>query len=261
MLNLLQKELDILRPFYSTNELGKFYGNKYNSSWIIYTDSSFKETSLMDPYPNIKKHLDRFKKVITSCNSPYGLHRSREENFFKGEKIISIRKCASPIFTYTDFDCYVLQTFYIIKSDRINLKYLTALFNSKLIAFWLKHRGKLQGINYQLDKEPLLQIPIRASNNQLPFVTLVESIISAKKENLQADTSDLENSIDVMVYKLYELSYDEVLIIDKEFEKQMNREEYKKLGFGFEFKQLEDPEVISKPIEKKSGRKKRMRVL
>lgn len=38
------------------------------------------------------------------------------------------------------------------------------------------------------------------------------------------DTSVLEHQIDVMVYKLYELTYDEVLIVEPEFE--ISREEY-----------------------------------
>ena len=81
-------------------------------------------------FPKIKEHLDQFKKVITSDNAPYGLHRARNEDFFKGEKIISIRKCLKPTFTYTDFDCYVTAAFYIIKSNRINMKFLVALLNS-----------------------------------------------------------------------------------------------------------------------------------
>ena len=32
-----------------------------------------------------------------------------------------------------------------------------------------------------------------------------------------ADTSDLERRIDLMVYKLYDLTYDEVKIVDPEF--------------------------------------------
>ena len=126
----------------------------------------------INPYPNIKRHLDQFQNVITSSNKPYGLHRARNEYFFKNQKIIALRKCVGePIFTYTDFDCYVSATFYVIKSERIDLKYLTAIFNSKLVAFWLRNKGKMQGRNYQLDKEPLLDIPIykTAKNEQKPF--------------------------------------------------------------------------------------------
>lgn len=67
-----------------------------NQVWVIYTDSSFKDKKRIEGYPNIKKHLDQFRKVITSDNKPYGLHRARDEYFFKGEKIVAVRKCARP---------------------------------------------------------------------------------------------------------------------------------------------------------------------
>ncbi|GAI34013.1 unnamed protein product, partial [marine sediment metagenome] len=153
-ISFLENELELINPSYTTNELHKWYGNPRNKEWVIYTDSSFNKPRNIRPFPNIKAHLDKFKKVITSDNKPYGLHRARDEYFFKGEKIIAVRKCKEPTFTYTDFDCYVSATFYVIKSERINMKYLTAILNSKLIAFWLRHKGKMQGNNYQIDKEP-----------------------------------------------------------------------------------------------------------
>ena len=89
-------------------------------------------------------YLDRFAKIITSSNYPYGLHRAREESFFQKEKIIVQRKCPDrPIFTYANFDTYVSATFFLIQTQRVNLKFLTALLNSKLIAFWLKNKGKM----------------------------------------------------------------------------------------------------------------------
>ena len=144
------------------------------------------------------------------------MHRSREEYFFKGEKIIALRKCVGhPKFTYTDFDCYVSATFYVIKTDTINQKYLTAFLNSKLIAFWLKNKGKMQGNNYQLDKEPLLQIPIFKPEEKVqePFILLVNKILSKKQED--TDISELENEINKMVYDLYNLTDSEIAIIEK----------------------------------------------
>jgi adenine-specific DNA-methyltransferase len=137
-LNLTKEEKQLIKPYYTTKELLPYYGNSHNEWWIIYTNSGFKNARSIAKYPNIKKHLDQFKTVITSDNKPYGLHRAREESFFKGEKIIALRKCISPSFTYTDFDCYVSATFYVIKSNRINMEYLTGLLNSKLIELWLK---------------------------------------------------------------------------------------------------------------------------
>ena len=160
-LNFSLTEKELIKPFYTTKELQRFYGEKQNNYWIIYTNSEFKNEEKIIPYPNIKRHLDKFIPVLTSVNKPYGLHRAREEKYFKGEKIFSLRKCSKrPTFTYTDFDAYVNRTFLIIKTDRINQKFLTALLNSNIIAFWLKIKGKLQGDNFQIDKNPLLGLPL-----------------------------------------------------------------------------------------------------
>jgi hypothetical protein len=161
--------------------------------------------------------LDQFQNVITSDNKPYGLHRTREERFFKGEKIITLRKCAGkPVFTYTNFDTYVSATFYVIKTDRLNQKYLTGLLNSTLIEFWLKNKGKMQGNNFQLDKEPLVNIPLIEipKPEQQPIIDKVDQILSLKKDNPAADTSVLERVIDVMVYALYGLSDEEINIVE-----------------------------------------------
>ena len=100
-------------------------------------------------------------------------------------------------------------SFNIIKTDRINMKYLTGLLNSKLVAFWLRYMGKMQGSNYQIDKEPLMNIPIKIADENLEnkIIELVEEIIELKK--LNKDTQDLENQIDEMVYNLYGLTEDE----------------------------------------------------
>jgi REP element-mobilizing transposase RayT len=202
-LNLSNEEKRLIKPFYTTNELHKYYGYRENALWLIYTDSSFKYFENIKPYPRIKSHLDRFKDIITSDNKPYGLHRARDERFFKGEKIISLRKCISPTFTYTDFDCYVSQTFFVIKTSKINQKYLTAILNSELIAFWLKYKGKIQGDNYQIDKEPLLDLPLFKSENSEYLNTIVDYILFLKSQSTDKMSFYFEQLIDGMVYELY----------------------------------------------------------
>ena len=215
-LSFTGKELDLIKPSYTTKELGRYYGNSTNQEWVIYTDSGFKNENRIEAYPNIKAHLDQFREVITSDNKPYGLHRARNPYFFQGEKIISVRKCARPAFTYVEFDSYVSATFYVIKTNRTNQKYLTGLLNSRLIAFWLKHRGKMQGTNYQIDKQPLLAIPlISPSLDQQDLVaTLVNQILDAKSVDVDADISDFEHEIDKLVYELYNLTEDEIAIVE-----------------------------------------------
>lgn len=220
-LNLLKNEKILLKPIFESDNIQKYFVKRYNYFWVIYTNSSFKNPNSMDDYPNLKKHLDKFQNVITSDNKPYGLHRARDEKFFTGSpRIVALRKCVGePKFSYVDFDCYVSATFYVIKTQRINVKYLTAILNSKLIAFWLKHKGKMQGNNYQIDKEPLLNIPIVTINSKNQkiadeLINLVDEILKVKEQDKNANTQELENKINSIVYKLYNLTEEEIKIIE-----------------------------------------------
>ncbi|EDD2148366.1 class I SAM-dependent DNA methyltransferase [Campylobacter coli] len=220
-LKLTKLENNLVKPYYDTQNFLKFFFKKNNHQWLIYTNSSFKNPNSMDDYPNLKKHLDKFQNVITSDNKPYGLHRARDEKFFTGSpRIVALRKCVGePKFSYVDFDCYVSATFYVIKTQRINVKYLTAILNSKLIAFWLKHKGKMQGNNYQIDKEPLLNIPIviiNSKNQKIAdeLINLVDEILKAKEQDKNANTSPLEEKINNMVYKIYNLTEEEIKTIE-----------------------------------------------
>jgi len=207
-LKLSKKELDIIKPYYTTEELRRYCGDKNNKYWLIYSKSDMN--SRIEDFPNIKKHLDQFKDIITSAFGPYGLHRARDERFFIGNKIVCLRKCEEPTLTYVDFDCYISQTFYVIKTERIALKYLTGLLNSKLIAFWLFHKGKLQGNLFQVDKVPLMNIPIAEPDKETQCLigTLVDYIILLKKQQAQKPsdkliTSYFEQIIDGIVFELY----------------------------------------------------------
>lgn len=61
----------------------------------------------------------------------------------------------------------------------------------------------MQGEIYQIDKEPLIKIPLpnEGCEQQLK-ADKVDRIITAKKETPQADTSALEAEIDQLVYQL-----------------------------------------------------------
>ena len=181
--NFFNNEKEIIKPFYTTKEVNRYYFNEKNKYWVIYTTSKFKNPQEIIDYPNIKKHLDKFSKVITSDNKPYGLHRARNEEIFKGEKILSIRKHERPAFSYVTLDTYVNRTFNIIKTDRVNLKYLLVLLNSKLTKFWLKEKGKMQGDIFQVDITPIISIPlIIVSKDQEAFISLSEKMLSLNRE-------------------------------------------------------------------------------
>ncbi len=223
-----EKELEIIKPSYTTEEIGRYYANQKNKEWVIYTDSSFKDSDKIKLYPNIRSHLDKFKEVTTSDNRPYGLHRAKKEKFFIGEKIVALRKCQRPIFSYVDFDSYISATFYIIKTNRVGQKYLTGILNSNLIAFWLRNKGKMQGNNFQLDKEPLVNIPlcVGGKDQQKEIVSLVDKMLSLNKElhetpehsdkweSLKTEIERTDKKIDGEVYKIYGLTEEEIKIVE-----------------------------------------------
>ena len=213
-LALNQDELSLIKPYYTNENISRYGVQKGNKYWTIYTDSRYKNPNSLDCFPNVKRHLDRFVSVFTSDNKPYGLHRAREERFFVNNKVIAVRKCVGhPIFSYCDIECYLSQTFNMIQTDRVNLKYLTGLLNSKLIEFWLKNKGKMQGANYQLDKEPLQQIPIAVPSNDVQEIVakLVDMIILLNTTDERASelvqnsyiSSELEKLIDGCIYEIY----------------------------------------------------------
>jgi len=212
-LNLSDEEKEIIKPYYTSEQLDRYCTKKVNTHWIIYTNSEFKNVNKMNSYPTIKLHLDKFSPIITSDNKPYGLHRSRDEKFFKNEKIMSLRKCASPAFTYTTFDCYVSQSFFIIQTDRVNMKFLTVLLNSRLMAFWFRHKGKMQGQIYQIDKEPLLSVPILQPEDDNLFISLFDEICIRTQNN--QDVSIIQKHLDIMIFKLYGLEFEDVKMIDE----------------------------------------------
>lgn len=118
----------------------------------------------------------------------------------------------------------------IILDDSTKLKLIYAILNSKLLTFWLRinfNSLKMSGGFINVGVNELSQIPIAdcesIKNN---IVDLIDLIIVSKKTSPQANTSDLENQIDSLVYKLYNLTYDEVLIVDPET--PITREEYEK---------------------------------
>ncbi|MCX8009893.1 MAG: hypothetical protein N3A61_01970, partial [Ignavibacteria bacterium] len=66
--------------------------------------------------------------------------------------------------------------------------------------------------------------PITPANNHIvgQIESLVDKILTTKKQNPQADTSSLEREIDQLVYKLYELTEEEIGIIEGKKENGKN---------------------------------------
>jgi hypothetical protein len=101
------------------------------------------------------------------------------------------------------------------KSKNYDLKYLLAILNSKYANFHLNNhrRHRLENYFYPDDFRNL-PIPVIDKKQQLPLIAIVDLILLAKSEKFNADTAQLEQQIDDMVYKLYDLTDEEIAIIE-----------------------------------------------
>ena len=228
-----ESEKKYIKPLYEPFQMQRYHLSPANDKCLLYiTKANWRNDA-----PTLLAHLGRYKNIMQQRRENQNgridfmhLHWPRDERFFKdGAKILSVRKCVdSPVFVYYEPQAYVMMAVNVIKTSRWDMKFLTGVLNSKLVAFWLRNKGKMQGNNYQVDKEPLqgIPLPIVDALQQQPIISLVDPILEAKKSNPETDTTDIESKIDRLVFHLYNLTYDEVLIIYDNEVPPFTREEY-----------------------------------
>lgn len=147
-------------------------------------------------------------------------------NLFFQPKIIFIHTAKRHYF-YQDEDGFVINnSCYFISSES---NFLFCFLNSKLFE-WFK---KIKFVAYgdaeesgraKLDYNKMITVPIKNVSKSIEkiFSKLVENIKNRKSQGKETNT--LEQEIDNLVYKLYELTYDEVKVIDPAF--SLSKKEY-----------------------------------
>ncbi|MDR1486311.1 MAG: N-6 DNA methylase [Planctomycetaceae bacterium] len=233
--NFTRAEQFFIKDFYTSIER---YTMPDKKQYILYITKNNLKNRTLKELPNIYNHFEKYKSILKKAKIKYKtpdkpyffLHRERDENMFvkDNEKIISSGRTPYPKFHYTINEFYGSRALFFIQTGRINLKYLVGILNSKLINFWLYHNGKKQGGILQVDKIPLLEIPIvRTVDTKLHdrFVLLVDKMFQLKlkehaekkpqiKTVLQCQIIGLDQEIDRMVYLLYGLTEDEIKIVE-----------------------------------------------
>lgn len=143
-------------------------------------------------------------------------------NKFEQPKLSSMEICANhPNVIFNQENFYHATTVYSWVKKEItkeSYEYLLAVANSKLLWWFLKLTGDtLQGDARRFKTNYLNPFPLPATvepNVEKQISELVITVMAKKKANEKADTTDLENQIDQMVYQLYELTDDEIKIIE-----------------------------------------------
>ena len=167
------------------------------------------------------------KEYIDYCN---GIANPRNPSFFVGKRML-VREITNPsIFAaLIEIEAYNDPSIIIVKESRdYPIEILVGIMNSKLATFFhFNHspkatKGAFPKILVQDIKE--YPLPKVNSDERKILMRLVDDVTTIKKGKTIADTSALENQIDFIVYHLYGLTYDEVLIVDPET--PISREEY-----------------------------------
>ena len=149
----------------------------------------------------------------------------KPEDFELSQKIVMQRISKKVIAALDTHQYYAHSSVVIIKpNDKISLKFILAIINSRYVDSWLKKNSSNISINIGTVKK--IPIPISTPTQQQPIIELVNRILQVKSNSSAAETKDLEDKIDLLVYHLYNLTYDEVLIVDPET--PITREEYEK---------------------------------
>jgi len=224
-INSLEKRL--LKKYVKTKDI-KPYTIFYRNLYLLLI---LNETNI-ENYPNVREYLTQFRtelkeryEIINGKNNWYSISVPRNLRFISRncEKLLTPLYSKGNKFGYISNDIdenYFFLTdvyFLISKNDGINLKYLVALLNSKIFNFYTIKFGKLKRDNYyEFSRNTLGPIPIRIfkNKNQSYIIELVDQILSAKKNDLNADISKLEAEIDKLVYKLYSLTEEEIKIVE-----------------------------------------------
>ena len=199
---------------------------KGHSKELIENKEFHSDVKLSDEYkPLIKGEniVPYYVDEKENCYIKYGswLGAPREERFFTEPRVI-VRQIVSgkppKIYAgYTDKPLYFTQIgFSIIPKSDITVFELTALLNSKLMNFY--HKYLFLDIEKELFQKILIEncklFPCRAFKDSNSVKEIIEKIIKTKSSDAETDTTEFETNLDKMIYEIYELTEEEIIIIE-----------------------------------------------
>lgn len=229
-----------IQPYIEPTKIDQ-WDTPHTNKYIIGTFPSLSIN--INNFIGIKDYLNPFKKLLEPKPKNYsnddwegrkpGSYKWFEiqdniayYRYFSAPKIIYIHTAVKHRFYFDTEGRYINNSCYMIISDS---QFLFCFLNSKLFE-WFK---KIKFVAYgdaeesgraKLDYNKMITVPIKniSENIEKIFSKLVHEIKSKKANN--NDTTDLEQQIDNLIYRLYDLSYNEVKVIDPAF--PLSQKEY-----------------------------------
>ncbi|MGT0065580.1 class I SAM-dependent DNA methyltransferase [Helicobacter pylori] len=221
----------LIKPILRGKDI-KRYSYEWAGEWVINTHNGYTSNLKfkippidIEKYPALKSHLDSHWDTIATRSdqgdTPYHLRNCAYLEDFEKEKIVyPCIMAKEPCFVYEEKGFYAPAPANIITGDKIEIKYITALLNSKCIYFAMRKFYMGGGIEGELKTNNLEKIPIpkiTPQNQELAhkITDCAKAILEVKEKDPKANTQELEKEIDALVYQLYNLTDEEIKIIEE----------------------------------------------
>jgi len=220
----------IIKPILRGRDIKRYY-YEWAGLWVIVIPSGWTnenrnkenaENFINNQFPALMNHLKQFetkaKKRDDQGDYWWELRACAYYPEFEKEKVVWSDISTIPTFCILPKRIFFNNTVYMVIYR--NDKFLAAVLNSN-ITKWIFPKiasdiGESGQRYFKIFVEKIPVPPITPSNQPIvsQIESLVDKILAAKKENPQADTGTWEREIDGLVYKLYELTEEEIRIIE-----------------------------------------------
>ncbi|EQC2324939.1 class I SAM-dependent DNA methyltransferase [Campylobacter coli] len=205
----------------------KRYSYEWAGLWVIGTFPSLKID--IEQYPALKQYLSQFLPHIEQSGEKGCRKKTSNKWFetqdniayyeeFEKEKIVWAEMTKEACFVYDNSNFFTNQTCYFF--THCDYKYLLAILNSRLIVYYMQYisshlgQGAFRWIRQYIEKLPIPKINSKNEKLADELINLVDEILKAKEQDKNANTQELENKINSLVYKLYNLTEEEIKIIE-----------------------------------------------
>ncbi|GAA7813742.1 hypothetical protein JP0181_09680 [Helicobacter pylori] len=226
----------LIKPILRGKDI-KRYSYEWAGEWVINTHNGYTSNLKfkippidIEKYPALKAHLDSHYNTIATRSdqgdTPYHLRNCAYLEDFEKEKIVYGEIVQEPRFYLDNGECelgyfYAEATSFILTGE--HLRYLLGMLHSKLITFAFKTfyaGGGLGESGYRYQKAFIERLPIpkiTPQNQKLAHKITdgAKAILALKEKDPKANTQELEKEIDALVYELYNLTDEEIKIIEE----------------------------------------------
>ena len=216
--------LEALKPMYKNSDIQRYSAKKETDKYILYLEDGClegeaKKEILLSHLIKYKGVLDLRRETANGVRAWYALQWPRTKKMFEGKKIVVPHRAKLNKFAFVDFPWFASADVYFITERKSSLDwfFLLAQLNSKIMYFWLYNRGKRKGDDLELYASPLKGLPILTkidSHIQKEIQHYTKTMVENGIEHRNS-----QNHIDLLLYKAYGLSDEEVIAIEELFQR------------------------------------------